>query len=99
MDFLERSVAADFLEAESPRCCSILPGAAWASLCAFQELTKRRSFMELVERLAPARAVTKAENATGQGIDAGERYSGKQEEIHVNHLPINELRDPTPSLF
>ncbi|MGD0971606.1 MAG: hypothetical protein ABSA04_09435 [Desulfobaccales bacterium] len=55
--------------------------------------------MELVERLAPARAVTKAENATGQGIDAGERYSGKQEEIHVNHLPINELRDPTPSLF
>jgi hypothetical protein len=55
--------------------------------------------MEPVEHLAPVRAATKAENATAQGIDAGERYHGKQEEIHVHHLPINELGDPTPSLF
>jgi hypothetical protein len=55
--------------------------------------------MEPVEYLAPARAATKAENATGQGINAGERHHGKQEEIHVHHLPSNELRDPNPSLI
>jgi hypothetical protein len=34
--------------------------------------------MDPVEHLAPARFVTKAENATGQDIDPGENYNGNQ---------------------
>ncbi|MGA7579162.1 MAG: hypothetical protein ACLQUW_13085 [Desulfobaccales bacterium] len=39
-----------------------------------QRARELRSFMEPVEHLAPAPSVTKAENATEQRIDGGEKY-------------------------
>ena len=47
--------------------------------------------MEPVEHLAPARSATKAENTTDQDIDAGEKDNGKQEEMHLHHLPIVQI--------
>jgi hypothetical protein len=49
--------------------------------------------MQPVQHLAPVGPVTKAENATGQGVDAGERDNDKQGEVHVHHLPDNEFEN------
>jgi hypothetical protein len=76
-----------------------LPGAAWANLQLLPELINWRLFMEPEEHLAAAvRSVTKAEEATAYGIDAGERYDDEQGKGHVHHLPIKELRETCPSI-